>query len=75
MMNNVDEFLAEHGFSRKKVAQFVTIAPVYNLKRGAKEAGMGEATAHRYRNALQELDEETREDVIAALVTGRGDQQ
>lgn len=72
-MKAVDEFLADHGFSREKVRQFVIHAPAYNRKRAAEEGGIGENTAHRYRRAFQALDEDTRRQVIAELVQERGE--
>lgn len=66
-MNAADEFLADHGFSRKKVRQFVIHAPAYNRKQAAEQGGIGENTAHRYRRAFQALDEDTRSEVIRQL--------
>lgn len=72
-MNAVDEFLAEHGFSRAKVAKYAALSPAYNLKQRAEKGGMGENTAHRYRRAFQALDEDTRRQVIAELVQEQGE--
>lgn len=74
-MNVADEFLADHGFSREKVRQFVIHVPAYNRKQAAEQDDTGKNTAHRYRRAFQALDEDTRRDVIAALVQERGNSQ
>lgn len=72
-MNAADEFLADHGFSREKVRQFVIHAPAYNRKQAAEQGGIGENTAHRYRRAFQALDDDMRRQVIAELVQEQGE--
>lgn len=68
-MNSVDEILVEYGMTREKAEQFVELSPAYNRKQAAAEIGMSEENAHRYRRAFQDMDEETRRQVIRELVS------
>lgn len=72
-MNSVDEILVEYGMTREKAKQFVELSPAYNRKQAAAKIGMSEENAHRYRRAFQDMDRDTRRQVIRELVQEQGE--